>query len=77
MLGVLPGQNNTNVDFGQAVEVEAFGQELTAADAASEARFGSITAVDGTTLVLSAPGDRNVGAAYVYTRSGAVWQRVV
>ena len=52
--------------------------KLTAADGASDDRFGSAVALSADTVVVGANGDatpagRNVGSAYAFTRRGALW----
>lgn len=52
-------------------------QKLTAADAAAGDRFGRRVQLSGDTAIVGASwdddGGTNAGAAYVFTRSGAVW----
>jgi hypothetical protein len=54
-----------------------YAQKLTAADAAADDAFGSSVTIDGTTIVVGAPGEDDggsgAGAAYVFTQSGAGW----
>jgi hypothetical protein len=51
--------------------------KLTAADASSGSEFGSAVAISGDTIVVGAPstmaGGVNVGAAYVFIRTGSTW----
>lgn len=52
--------------------------KLTASDAAAFDRFGSSIDVDGDTAIVGATADDNIGgfsagSAYVFTRSGSVW----
>ncbi len=48
--------------------------QLTAVDASAAAHFGLSVAAEGDTAVIGAPGDAgNVGAAYIFTRSGGAW----
>ena len=61
-----------------ASPASALEQKLTASDAAASDMFGSSVAIDGDTLVVGAPGERNEngngrGAVYVYQRSGNSW----
>ena len=52
------------------------GPKLTAADAVGRSQFGYAVALswDGNTALITAPGDDdNVGAAYVFARSGSTW----
>lgn len=53
-------------------------QELTASDGAGGDNFGTSVAIDGDTVLIGAPSvaigsNLNVGAAYVFTRSGGTW----
>lgn len=48
---------------------------LTASDATRGAAFGSAVAIDGDTLVVGAPFDEMIGAAYVFVRSGTTWSQ--
>lgn len=60
-----------------ADEAIAQNSKLTASDAASEDQFGWTVAIDGNTAVVGAYHDDglfgNLGAAYVYVRSGTGW----
>ncbi len=48
---------------------------LTASDAMEADQFGVMTAVDGTTAIVTAmPDEDGPGAAYVFERNGAVWR---
>jgi hypothetical protein len=54
--------------------------EFTSDDGATEDQFGSSLAITGSILVVGAPehtvdGHINVGAAYVFTKSGTVWSQ--
>ena len=50
-----------------------FQQKLTASDAAARDHFGDEVAIEGDTIVVSAP-DHNIGGAvYVFTQSNGIW----
>ena len=54
------------------------GPKLTGADEAGEGQFGWIVSLssDGNTALVGGPGDNNyAGAAWVFTRSGGVWNQ--
>ena len=75
--------NNTNTDQGSAYVLVRSGAtwsqqaKLVASDAANTDYFGSAVAIDGDTLVVSAPFDDDLGtqsgSAYVFVRSGTSW----
>ena len=54
----------------------AFQQKLTAPDGIMDAAFGTRTAVSGTTAMVTAPGDLDHGAVYLFTRSGSTWRQL-
>jgi hypothetical protein len=51
------------------------GSKLVANDAVGAANQGWSVAVsaDGNTAIVGGPGDNNIGAAWIFTRSGGVW----
>jgi uncharacterized protein (DUF2345 family) len=50
--------------------------EITASDGTSGDDFGASVAMSGNTIVVGAPGQVGVGAAYVFTGSGTNWNQV-
>ena len=53
-----------------------FQQKLTAPDGNTDANFGANTSLKGTTALVSAPGDHDRGAAYIFTRAGTTWSQL-
>src|SRR4029077_12561747 len=51
------------------------GSKLTGGGEVGQGEFGSAVALsaDGNTALIGAPHDNGVGAAWVFTRSGAIW----
>lgn len=51
-------------------------QKIVASDASDDDHFGAAVAISGDTVAVGAPGPGfQVGAAYVFARSGGVWQQ--
>ncbi|HOO90879.1 MAG TPA: FG-GAP repeat protein [Syntrophales bacterium] len=48
-------------------------ETMTPTDAADYDKFGSTLSIDGTTLLVGAPGDDPAGSVYVYTLAGTTW----
>jgi hypothetical protein len=83
--GLQGNWDHANVDYIEftpsappVVDVETEIQELVASDAAAFDYFGRSLAVEGSTMIIGAPGEDDSGtyqsgAAYVFTRSGGVW----
>jgi hypothetical protein len=64
--------------YTRSAGVWTFQTKLAAADLTADSRFGAAVAIDAGTIVATAPrvdidGVLNVGAAYVFTGSGASW----
>jgi len=76
LVSAVKAHNDTGAVYVFADEAGTWSQEaeLTASDAAANNYFGDKAAIDGSGIVVGAPGhDNEQGAAYVFTGSGSTW----